>query len=60
MILVELKWLKVPKREVEVGLNQELALECEAQGSPQPTIEWYKYGNSTDNDAVEGEHFEDV
>lgn len=33
---------------MEVGLNQELVLECDAIGSPQPAIEWVKHANPND------------
>lgn len=39
---VDLKWTKIPK-DAEVGLNQELELECDAIGSPEPTFEWLKH-----------------
>lgn len=38
-----MKWNKTPKEQVEVGLNQELQLECDATGSPEPLIEWIKH-----------------
>lgn len=39
---VEMKWTKAPKEQLEVGLNQPISLECDADGSPKPTIEWHK------------------
>lgn len=45
---VDLKWNKVPKN-VEVGLNQELSIECDAIGSPPPTIEWLQHVKSVDS-----------
>lgn len=40
-----MKWSKTPKDKVELGVGQELALECDASGSPQPVIEWFKHWN---------------
>ena len=42
-----MKWRKVAK-DTEVGLNQELLLECDAVGSPEPTVEWLKHSPPKD------------
>lgn len=39
---VEMKWNKTSKELNEIGLQQELLLECDAIGSPEPKIEWFK------------------
>lgn len=39
LLSVELKWTKIP-RDTEIGLNQEMILDCDALGSPEPKIEW--------------------
>jgi hypothetical protein len=49
VINVELKWTKTPKDKVEVGLGQQVSLECEAVGSPQPIIEWFKHTTSSND-----------
>lgn len=38
---VELKWKIIPK-DVDIGVGHDAQLECDAIGSPQPTIEWRK------------------
>ena len=47
-----MKWTKTPKDQTEVGINQELRLECDAQGSPEPRIEWAKHLDKAE--AVDG------
>lgn len=46
LCLVELKWNKTPKDLVEVAINQELSMECDASGTPEPIIEWTKHSNN--------------
>lgn len=48
--IVEMKWKKIPK-DVEIGLNQELSLECEAIGYPEPTVEWIRHVSSKENNS---------
>lgn len=50
-----MKWSKVPKDQVEVGINQDVSLECEAIGSPQPSVEWFKHSSGlADNRSSSG------
>lgn len=44
-----MKWNKLPKDQVELGIGQDIALECGALGSPQPQIEWYKLSAQSAN-----------
>uniref|UniRef100_A0A6G1SDF4 Hemicentin-2 n=1 Tax=Aceria tosichella TaxID=561515 RepID=A0A6G1SDF4_9ACAR len=46
VINVELKWVRTPKDKVELGLGQQVSLECDAIGSPQPIIEWFKHSQA--------------
>lgn len=46
MPTVELKWNKLPV-DTEVGLNQDVGIECDAIGQPQPQITWTKHPTST-------------
>lgn len=46
VIVAPLEWSKVPKTELEVALNQDISVECDATGFPQPTIEWTRHSNS--------------
>ena len=39
---VKLQWIKEPAKEMIVSLNQELKLDCLAQGEPRPTMRWLK------------------
>lgn len=46
IFIVELKWNKLPA-DTEVGLNQDVSVECDATSQPQPQIQWTKLSSST-------------
>jgi len=37
---VKLRWIKEPPKEMIVSLNQELKLDCVAEGEPKATMRW--------------------
>lgn len=39
---VKLQWIKEPPKEMVVSVNQELKLDCLAQGEPKPMMRWEK------------------
>lgn len=39
---VKLQWIKEPPKEIVVSLNQELKVDCLAQGEPKPAMRWEK------------------
>lgn len=43
--LVQLKWIEEP-HDVEVKAGKPLDVPCTADGSPSPTIEWFRHGES--------------
>lgn len=40
-----MKWTKLIY-DTEVGLNQDLSIECDATGQPRPTISWLRHPNN--------------
>lgn len=49
MILVKMHWTKEPPQEVFVSANQDIKIECSAQGEPRPSIRWEKLSSTTNN-----------
>ena len=41
-LAVKLQWIKEPPKEVVVSLNQELKVDCQAQGEPRPIVRWQR------------------
>ncbi|KAG9511089.1 Down syndrome cell adhesion molecule-like protein Dscam2, partial [Fragariocoptes setiger] len=44
VVNVKLSWLKEPK-DVQVPLNRELSVDCQAKGEPKPRIRWERLDN---------------
>uniref|UniRef100_A0A6G1S5J8 Neurofascin n=1 Tax=Aceria tosichella TaxID=561515 RepID=A0A6G1S5J8_9ACAR len=42
LVNVKLQWIKEPPREIVVSINQELKVDCLAQGEPRPSMRWEK------------------
>lgn len=40
--VVKLQWAKEPPKEIVASLNQELKVDCLAQGEPKPLMRWEK------------------
>lgn len=53
---VELKWMKLPI-DTEVGLNQDVSIECDAIGQPQPQITWTRHPTSA-NRGLNGKYLD--
>mgnify|MGYP000937292795 CR=1 FL=1 len=44
--LVKLQWTKEPPKEIAVSVNQELKLDCLANGEPKPMMRWERLDSS--------------
>lgn len=48
---MQLKWIEEP-HDIEVGAGRPLDVPCSADGSPSPTIEWFRHGDSEEPKAL--------
>ena len=51
-LTVRLQWTKEPPKEVVVSVNQELKVDCLAQGEPKPSMRWERLDSSASSFAA--------